>query len=93
MYFCDECTKPTTGNDKTFTNSGGIVCENCQNKMPKDYTVFGFWETTGQRFAEMILGDDADDAEKAMKARMGNNLITVAVIAGCHMPEETKTHI
>ena len=36
MYFyCDECTKPTPGNDKTFTEGGGVLCEACRAKKEK----------------------------------------------------------
>ncbi len=32
MFFCDECGQMCAGNDNTFTESGGCVCEDCQEK-------------------------------------------------------------
>lgn len=31
-YFCDECTEQCAGNDATFTEGGGVICEKCRVK-------------------------------------------------------------
>lgn len=61
----------------------------------QEFTVLGFWEDTGQRFADFIRAENADQAEKMVKVRIAgtSNPMAVAVIKGYHKPQETATHI
>jgi len=62
----------------------------------QEFTVIGFWEDTGQRFADFIRAESADQAEGLVADKQGPETsapIVVAVIKGYHKPKETAVHI
>lgn len=36
MYICENCNKIVPPSDKNFTESGAVVCEECQKEMMED---------------------------------------------------------
>lgn len=43
MYLCDECGQACPGNDRTFTDGGGVLCEKCRDVAPDFETSCGLY--------------------------------------------------
>ena len=41
MLYCDQCCKEAPSNDRIFTESGGVICEECRQKNAIKEYAFG----------------------------------------------------
>jgi|GEM_PF-4779187 len=64
MVYCDQCCKEAPSNDRIFTESGGVICEECRQKSAiKEYA----FDVTLNAVIRVKAKSEAEALEKLAK--------------------------